>query len=276
MLGIELRKLREASKLTGHQVAARLGWSHSKVSRIEKGESPLAEVDVPPLLALYGVTDAAEVRQITALARQSRQQGWWHSYGDALPNWFRAYVGFEADASVIETYEAELIPGLLQTEEYAREVIRAMSPELNAEDAERRTAARLQRQEILTGNTPPLIWAVLNESTIRRVVRSSATMRRQLAHLVTVADTSPNVTVQVLPFDAGAHASMGYSFSIMSFASLPMSIVYSEGATSATYMDKDSDVSRHKDIFGRLKRAALPPDRSVALVNRIAEEHNDA
>jgi transcriptional regulator with XRE-family HTH domain len=272
-LGSELRKMREGRKLTGAHLAKELSWSESKISRIESGKSPMSDGDAKLLLAQYGVYDAQEVRQFISLVRRSRQPGWWHSYGDALPDWFKAYVGFESDASEINLYETELVPGILQTEEYARAVIARLKFEASAEEVERRAALRIQRQETLSGAGSPRVWAVLNEAILRRPVGSAQVMHKQLHHLADVADANPNVTVQILPFAAGAHCSMGYSFSVLSFEDIPGSIVYTEGLTSATYMDKLSDVSRHAEIFKRLMASSTRPDSSVDWLRTTAEEY---
>lgn len=275
-LGTELRHMREAKGLTGALVAKQLGWSESKVSRIESGKSPLSDKDAKLLLVQYGKDDPQEIKQFISLVRKSREQGWWHSYGDALPAWFKAYVGFEADASQIRGYQNELIPGLLQTEDYARAVIRAMNPELAQDEVDLRATARIQRQEILRRDSPPRVWVILNEAVMRRVVGSPATMRVQLEHLADLATTHPNVTVQVLQFDAGAHAALGYSFLILSFADIPGSVAYAEGPTSATYMDKPGDLRRHEEIFQQLVASATGPEKSVTFMKEIANAYNQA
>jgi transcriptional regulator with XRE-family HTH domain len=275
-LGGELRILRRSRNLTTAQVAKALTWSESKVSRIETGKSPLSDHDARDLLTQYGVEDPEEVRQFVSLVRRSRQNGWWHSFGDALPDWFRPYLGFESDAATILTYQSELVPGLLQTESYARAVIRSMNPELSADEIDARASARVQRQGILSTDNPPRVWAIINEAVVRRVIGSTSIMQEQLKSLADLADTLPNVTVQVLPFDAGAHAALGYSFSYMSFEDVPGSIAYSEAPTSATYLDKASDLSRHEDIFQRLVAAAERPEKSINMIRTIAEGYSHA
>jgi transcriptional regulator with XRE-family HTH domain len=275
-LGQELRNLRQAKNLTAAQVAKSLAWSESKVSRIEGGKSPLSDQDAKLLLNEYGVQDPEEVRQFIALTRRSRQNGWWHSFGDALPEWFKPYLGFESDAASIWTYQTELVPGLLQTESYAQAVIRATEPDFSTDEVEARASARVQRKSILTDDHAPKVWAILNEAVLRRVVGSKAIMQEQLRSLADLAQEQPNVTVQVLPFDAGAHVSMGYSFSYLSFEDVPGSIVYAEGLTSATYLDKQSDLSRHEEIFQRLVAASERPEKSVDMIRNIAEEYSHA
>ncbi|MFF2653204.1 helix-turn-helix domain-containing protein [Streptomyces sp. NPDC058045] len=275
-LGTELRKMRQSNDMTAAQVAKALGWSESKVSRIESGKSPLSDQDAQLLLARYGVEDPQDVRQFISLARRSRQNGWWHSYGEALPDWLKPYLGFESDAASIWTYQTELVPGLFQTEGYARAVIGSMNPELSADEVEVRASARVQRQEILTNEDPPRVWAIVNEAVIRRVVGSNDVMSEQLQVLADVAESLPTVTVQVLPFDAGSHVAMGYSFSYLSFEDVPGSIAYSEGPTSATYLDKDSDLTRHAEIFQRLVASSERPEKSIELIRTVAEDYRHA
>ncbi|MFJ7246141.1 helix-turn-helix domain-containing protein [Kitasatospora sp. NPDC098652] len=273
-LGGELGKLRASREMNAKDVASALGWSASKLSRIESGLVPLQERDAAKLLAHYGVTSADEVKHFLSLTRQSRQQGWWHAYGEALPDWFRAYVGFESDAAKIETYQCELVPGLLQTEEYARHVIRAMNPTESAEEVDRRVALRMDRQQILDRREPPQLWAIIGEAVIRRPVGGSRTMADQLNHLATMADEHPHITIQVLPFSAGAHAAMGASFSILSFNDIPGSVAYSEATTSSIYSERPHEIARHEDAFHRLMASSVQPERSIAWLREVAEEYS--
>ncbi|WP_380284593.1 helix-turn-helix domain-containing protein [Kitasatospora purpeofusca] len=272
-LGGELGKLRSLRDLSAKDVAAALGWSASKLSRIESGLVSLQERDAAKLLAHYGITSPDEVKQFLKLTRQSRQQGWWHAYGDALPDWFRAYVGFESDATKIVTYQCELVPGLLQTESYARHVIRAMKPMESAEDVERRVAFRMERQQIFERSDPPQFWAVIGEAVIRRPIGDGPTMAAQLEHLAAMAHERPNITIQVLPFSAGAHAAMGASFSLLSFSDIPGSVAYSEATTSSIYTERPSEVARHEDTFLRLMASAVQPEKSISWLKKVAEEY---
>ncbi len=273
-LGGELGKLRAARDLSAKDVAAALGWSASKLSRIESGLVSLQERDAAKLLAHYGISSPEEVKQFLSLTRQSRQQGWWHAYGDALPERFRAYVGFEADATKIATFQCELVPGLLQTERYARHIMRSMAPTESTEDIELRLALRMQRQAILDRHGPPQLWAVIGESAIRRPVGGESVMAEQLRHIATMAEERPNITVQVLPFAAGAHTAMGSSFSILSFSDIPGSIVYSETITAKTYIEQQSEISRHEDVFHRLMASSTQPEKSILWLRKAAEEYS--
>ena len=273
-LGSELGKLRMSREMHAKDVAAALDWSASKLSRIESGLVPLQERDAAKLLAHYGVTSPDEVKRFINLTRQSRQQGWWHAYGDALPDWFRAYVGFESDAAKIVTYQCELVPGLLQTEAYARQVIRAMNPTESAEEVERRVALRMDRQQILDRPEPPQLWAIIGEAVIRRPVGGNQNMTEQLNHLAAMAEERPNITIQVLPFSAGAHAAMGASFSILSFNDIPGSVAYSEATTSSIYSERPQEIARHEDAFHRLMASSVQPERSIAWLREVAKEYS--
>ncbi len=271
-LGTELSKLRTSRRMAAKDVAATLGWSASKLSRIESGSVPLQDRDAAKLLAHYGVDEPTEIKQFIGLTRQSRQQGWWHAYGDALPDWFRAYIGLEADATKIETFQCELVPGLLQTEDYARQVIRAMNPAEAAADIERRVALRMERQQILDRRQAPRIWAVIGEAVIRRQVGDPSVMRDQLNHMADMAEARPNISIQVLPFSAGAHAAMGSSFSVLSFSDIPGRVAYSEATTSSIYTERQSEIARHEDTFLRLMASSVQPEKSVSWLKEVAEE----
>ncbi|MFE7189800.1 helix-turn-helix domain-containing protein [Kitasatospora sp. NPDC057541] len=273
-LGGELGKLRAQRDLSAKDVAAALGWSASKLSRIESGLVSLQERDAAKLLAHYGITSPDEVKQFLSLTRQSRQQGWWHAYGDALPERFRAYVGFEADATRISTFQCELVPGLLQTEHYARNIMRSMKPTESTEELELRLALRMQRQAILDRHDPPQLWAIVGEAAMRRPVGDESVMAEQLNHIAAMAEERPNITVQVLPFSAGAHAAMGSSFSVLSFSDIPGSIVYSETVTTKTYIEQQPEISRHEDIFHRLMASSTQPERSISWLRKVAEEYS--
>ena len=272
-LGAELGRLRAACNMQAKDVAAGFGWSASKLSRIESGHVPLQDRDAKLLLTHYGVSDPAEVKRFIGLTRQSRQQGWWHAYGDAIPDWLRMYVGFESDAARIVTFQNELVPGLLQTELYAREVIRAMNPTESVDDIDRRVALRMERQKILDRRDPPQLWAIIGEAVMMRPVGSHAVIRAQLEHLANMAEMEPNVTIQVLPYSAGAHAAMGVSFSILSFGDIPGSVAYSEAATSSIYTDREGEIARHEDTFDRLMASSVQPEKSISWLREMAREY---
>src|SRR6202790_1440664 len=207
VLGSQLHKLRESRGITAEHAAEAIRGSHSKISRMEHGRVGFKERDVGDLLTLYGVTDSEERAALLNLAREANTPGWWHAYSDILPTWLEAYVGLEAAASVLRTYEVQLVPGLLQTEQYARALIRQGSATTEEEIA-RRGELKVSRQEILRRPDAPQLWAVVDEGALRRPAGSTEVVRGQLKHLIEVTD-HPAVTLQVLPFQAGAHAAMG-------------------------------------------------------------------
>src|SRR5450755_3986864 len=227
VLGAQLRRLREAREITTEQAAEAIRGSHSKISRMEHGRVGFKDRDVSDLLTLYGVTDPGERASLLALAREANTPGWWHTYSDILPAWLEAYVGLEAAASVLRTYEVQLVPGLLQTEEYARALIRQGSA-ASEEEIARRGELRVSRQEILRRPDAPQLWAVVDEGALRRPVGSTEVIRGQLKHLIEVTD-HPAVTLQVLPFQVGAHSAMGGPFTILRFAEPDLAdVVYIE------------------------------------------------
>lgn len=270
-LRLELRRLREEAGLTHSDVARRLEWSPSKVSRIETGQSRVQTGDVRDLLEIYGITDEGIRESLVQLAREARRRGWWTRYTDVLGS--GTYVGLEAEAAGLHTYESMFIPGLLQTEDYARAVIRAGQARPDPDTLERRLSARMVRQEILERPDPPEIWAVLDESVVRRPVGGAEVMQAQLAHLIEVS-TRPNttVTLQVLPFTAGAHPGMNGPFVILTFntpTDPPM--VYLETATDGLYLEEPADVERYTLRFSHLVARALGPDESRTMIAGLAE-----
>ncbi|MGV9263505.1 helix-turn-helix domain-containing protein [Kitasatospora sp. NPDC003701] len=276
-LGSEFRRLREQTGLQAKAVADTLGFSAAKVSRIESGQTTLKESDVRALLELYGVSDEFERRQFISLTRRSTQRGWWHDYGDALPDWFQTYVGLEADAARIRAYETELVPGLLQTRDYARALFRTAPSGHGPAEVERRVRLRIQRQEVFQRPDPPVVRAILNESVLRRQVGGADVMRAQVNHLVELAQ-KPSVELQVLPFSTGTHPSMSMAFHILSFADVPGEIVYVEALTSSLYIEKESDIARHALVFDQLAATAMNAEDSLSWMHELATEgygHDD-
>ena len=267
-LGIELRRLREQAGITIDTVADRSGFSSSKVSRIETGHIGASPRDVRDILAIYGV-HGGDADELVQVARQARQKGWWHLYGPILSG---AYIGLEAEATASKAYEVQLVPGLLQTPEYAECVIRAAKPDIHAEELARRVELRMKRQALLTQEEALLLWVVLDEAAIRRVVGSARVMRGQLEHLVR-ATGLPNVTVQVLAFAAGAHAGMDGTFSILEYTGTPdLDVVFAENAAGGLFLEKEEELQRYKAIFSELCASALSPEQSaVVLADRARE-----
>lgn len=266
-LGGQLRKLRESRNITREAAGDAIRGSHAKISRLELGRTGFKERDIRDLLTLYGVNDPAEREQFLDLARQANEPGWWHRYSDLLPSWFSTYLGLEQAAIKIRTYEAHLVPGLLQTPDYARAVLTLGSDDA---DTERRVDVRRLRQEILFRVDPPVVWAVIDEAALHRPVGGPDVHREQMEHLIELAGL-PNVTIQVLPFSAGEHAAAGSSFSILRFseAELP-DVVYLEHLTSALYLDRRQDLAQYRSVMDRLSVQALPPGDSIEKLREYA------
>jgi transcriptional regulator with XRE-family HTH domain len=267
-LGIELRRLRDAAGVTIETVADQLGCSSSKISRIETGHIGASPRDVTEMLTIYGVSDdlAAELLQV---ARDARQKGWWQAYGTALSG---AYVGFEQATSRIKAYEAQLIPGLLQTPDYATAVITAARPNITIELLQRRLEVRSKRQSLLSVDDPLDLWVILDEAVFHRMVGGPVIMSVQFERLLAAAQ-EPNITVQVLPFARGAHAGMEGTFTILEYSEdVYQDLVFVENAAGGLFLEKDGDLERYQALFGILHETALPPDRSLELISTRAKE----
>ena len=267
-LAAELRRLREASGLTHEDVAAALGWHRSKIGRIESAQFVrLSLTDLRAMLDLYRVKDGAQRELLAALAREARQRGWWHTYSDVLPDPHSTFIGLEAGTSAIRTYQAQLVPGLLQTEDYTRAVLQATRMTTRDTDKARRfVEVRKARQELLYQEPAVTLWAVLDEAVLRRLIGGPAVMRAQLARLSEAAGL-PNVTLQVLPDKAGEHAALEGSFTILGFAGTgEQSVVYIDATTGGVYVEKAEDVERYASVFDHVRAAALSPKDSVAFI----------
>jgi transcriptional regulator with XRE-family HTH domain len=271
LLGTQLRRLREARGITAHDAARAIRASESKISRIELGRNAFREVDIADLLTLYGITDLDEREQMLSLASQANQPGWWHRYQDVLPGWFQSYIGLEESAESIRSFDAQFVPGLLQTEEYARALIRRGSA-VSEEDVSRRAELRVSRQEVLGGPDPPQLWAVIDEGALRRPAGSKEIVREQLRYLIEAAD-HPAVTLQILPFSAGAHSAMGGPFTILRSAEPDLAdVVYIEQLTSALYLDKPVEVDSYLEVMEQLCLQAEPAASTGTLLQQILSE----
>jgi transcriptional regulator with XRE-family HTH domain len=268
-LAVELMRRREASGLSREEAARRLEWSTSTIFRIETGRSRPQPGNVRVLLDLYGVT-GSERDGLIQLARESRQPGWWHSFRDVLPNPYEVYIGLEGGAASIRNFEPVVVPGLLQTEDYARAMFKGGPRELERDEIERRVEVRLARQQILTRDDRPRLWAVIDEAVIHRLVGDPAVMRAQLGHLIDTAEQG-KTTVQVVPFRAGAHAGTTGPFVILDFPEpTDPAVVYVETLAGDIYLEERADVNRYTIAFDRLLAAALHPDDSVRLIQQVA------
>jgi hypothetical protein len=272
LVGAQLRRLRTDKEITREQAGEAIRASEWKIHRLENGQVGFKERDIIDLLRLYGVTDPTEVAELVALAREANSPGWWQHYGDVLPPWFRTYVDLESVATLIRTYEGQFIPGLLQTDDYMRAVVQGAHLDESSEEAGRRVRLRMARQTLLTREQPPRLWAVVDEAAMRRPVGGREVMRGQLERLIEAAKL-PNVTLQVLAFDAGAHPAMVGSFSVLRFPEeeLP-DVVYLEHLTSALYLNKPEEVDQYLHIMESICVRAAPPDQTVALLHQIMEE----
>ena len=272
LLGIQLRRLREAKNITPEQAGYEIRASRSKISRVEHGRVGFKVRDVEDLLTLYGVSDGQERQRMLALAQQANNQGWWAKYDDIMPDWFESYVGLEQATSLIRTYELQFVPGLFQTEDYARAVTVLGHRSAPPSEIERRVGLRMQRQDLLATQEPPRIWAVIDESALRRPVGGRDVMRAQLRHLMEVAEL-PRVTLQVMPFSQGGHPAAGGSFTIMRFAEpdLP-DIVYIEQLTGALYLDRRDEADNYMEVMNRLSAEAETPADSTDLLAEIIKD----
>jgi transcriptional regulator with XRE-family HTH domain len=272
LLGTQLRRLREANGITRQTAGYTIRASDAKISRLELGRVGYKQRDVADLLTLYGVTDEQERETFLTLARQASSPGWWHKYSDVLPSWFETYLGLEQAASVIRTYQVQFIPGLFQTEDYVRAVTLLGNPGAEPSDIDPRVELRMARQDILTRADPPRVWAVVDENALRRSVGGTRVMRGQLQRLIELTEL-PNVTLQAITFDAGAHAAAGGPFSILRFADTDIhDIAYLEQLTSALYLDKRTDVDNYLMVMDRLCAEAISPSETRQLLARILKD----
>ncbi|WP_225837792.1 helix-turn-helix transcriptional regulator [Streptomyces sp. NK08204] len=271
LLGSQLRRLREARGITREAAGYSIRASESKISRMELGRVSFKTRDVEDLLTLYGITDEAERESLLSLAREANVAGWWHSYSDVLPSWFPTYVGLEGAASLIRVYEVQFVHGLLQTEAYARAVVRRGMKGAGAADVERRVALRLERQKHLLDDNAPEFHIVLDEAALRRPYGDREVMRGQLQHLIDLSER-PNVRLQVMPFSLGGHSGESGAFTILSFPESDLSdVVYLEQLTSALYLDKREDVAQYEQALKELQQDSPGPDESRDLLRGLIQ-----
>ncbi|MGH3158984.1 MAG: helix-turn-helix domain-containing protein [Streptosporangiaceae bacterium] len=277
-LGRHLRELRNHQRLTVRAAAERLEWSEAKIWRIETGQTAMRSLDVEQICRIYGAPgDLTEA--LMALAKETKSKGWWQAYGDVIPEWFDVYIGLEEAASEICNYESELVPGLFQTEEYIRTMIKTIKPDVDAEEVDRRVRLRVARQALMRRATaPPQLRVVLNEGILRRPVGGPEMMVRQLDHLNATAEL-PNVSLRIVPFGLGMHDGLvSGPFVILRFPlngdgtdSEPPT-VYMDGFTGALYLDKPYEVERYAMAFDNVWDASLDEAQSKQFIHRAAEE----
>jgi transcriptional regulator with XRE-family HTH domain len=272
MLGGQLRRLREAKRITLEDAGYVIRASGSKMSRLETGRVGFKSRDIADLLTLYGVTDEQERETLQELARKASAMGWWHDYADVMPAWLEPYIGLEQAASSIRCHEMQSVPGLLQTADYARAIAILAHPGGSADEIERRVSLRMARQAVLSRATPAHLWLVLDEAALRRPVGRPEVMRGQLRHLIDMADR-PNVTLQVMPLTTGESAAAGGPFTILRFSEpeLP-DVVCLEQLTSALYLDKRETVDHYLAVLDRLCVEALTTSSSVKMISELLED----
>lgn len=270
-LWAELRRLRERAGWTGEEAAQRLGWSAAKLSRMENGKRGIKVADLQQVLAVYGVDDDRK-EHLLQLARTAHERDWWDAQTENLPAEFGTYLSLEAEASSLRCFDAQLFSGLMQTADYARHVIRAALMNLySPAEVERRVELRLARQAILERPERPALWCVLDEAILHRVIGGPETMRAQYERVIELAEL-PNVTLQVLPFEVGAHPVTSGTFAILRFPSRFFDdVVYVEEMASGLYVESEKEVHRYSLAFDHVRAIALSPDESLALIKRSAK-----
>jgi len=270
-LGALLRKLRLGKGLTVEQAAERLLFSMSKLSRIETGHGAATPRDIRDLCDLYGIADEAERDRMMNLAVQSKQQAWWQSYDLS----YETYVGLEAEAVLISAFQSSVVHGLLHTADYARAGHEGAMPKLDADQIEMQIEAKLTRQRILTRDNPPRLTVVLDEAALHRVVGGRRVMAEQLAKILDVS-ALPNVTVQVLPYEVGAHPAVESNFTILELPDPTPGVVFAEGLVGSTYLERDDDFARYQSIFCKLTSIALSPQDSRDLISNFLRGYENS
>jgi transcriptional regulator with XRE-family HTH domain len=269
-LAAELRRLRESAGLTQEDVSERTGKDRSTLYRLENAQQRPQRSTLIQLLDLYG-TSPQQRADLLALLREASQRGWMQPHRSDLPEIYSDYISFESEARSVSNYESLFIPGLLQTEDYTRAVIRGILPHASAAQVDSRVTARMERQALLTADNPPQLWAIMDEAAARRIVGGPAVMREQLARLRDIA-ALPNVTVQVIPYEAGAHPGMPGSFIVLEFPDpADQSLVYIDSMAGDLFLEDDMEIRRYILMFEHLRAAALRPDESATLLAAIAE-----
>ncbi|WP_406353266.1 helix-turn-helix domain-containing protein [Streptomyces sp. NBC_01635] len=275
-LGDELRRLREAAALTTTQAAEALDCTKGKISRIENGRVTVRIPDLTAMLLAYGAADAELRDRLSLLARKAnrrRRQGWWNQYGSVLADTYRDYIALEAMAGTIRTFQAQLVPGLLQTPEYIRAVTVASHQWQTADEIEQFVQVRLARQERLISDSPLQLWAVLSEAVLLQQVGGPKVMSAQLEQLL-IASERPNVTIQVLPFSRGAHASMFGPYVVLGFPEeAALDVVLADNPTGSMWLEREAEVGRYQELFDAARTSALSPVESRTVIRRRAKEH---
>ncbi|MGW3268350.1 helix-turn-helix domain-containing protein [Streptomyces sp. NPDC001056] len=274
ILGRRLEELRIRAGLGYAEAGAAIGVSHSTIRRMEAAKvARLRLTDAEKLLQIYGMTDRHEIDTFLRSVREANKRGWWHAYRDVMPAWCAAYFSLEQAADRIRGYENQCVPGLLQTEDYARALLRATDPNASAETTERRVALRMRRQQLLAGTEPPRVWIVMDETVLRRPVGGPGVMRAQIDHLVELG-RSPQVTVQLMPFAHGPHPAMAAAaYHLFRFRARELpDLVYVDGLLGAEYLDRPDHVEAYREALDRLAAQAAPAARTETLLGAIRAE----
>jgi transcriptional regulator with XRE-family HTH domain len=270
-LAAELRSLRAASGLTREEVVERTGINSVTMYRIEHARVRPQTRTLRTLLDLYGM-DRDQQGELVELLRDARERGWLHPYQSELPEQYMTFIGFEGEARSSWNYESLFVPGLLQTEDYARAVITGVLPFASRDEVERRVEVRMQRQEVLQNENPLELWGIVDEAALRRQVGGRAVMRAQVRHLLEASEL-PNITFQLIPLDVGAHAGMPGSFVFLQFAdeAIPP-VIYIDSMVGDLFLEAESDIRRYRLVFEHLRAVAASPDVSRSLLASIAAE----
>ncbi|MEU6645908.1 helix-turn-helix transcriptional regulator [Saccharomonospora sp. NPDC046836] len=271
ILGAQLRRLREGAGISRADAGYHIRASESKISRLELGRVGFKERDVEDLLTMYGVGDLEDRVSFLALVKQSNQPGWWQKFNEFMPKWFDDFVGLEEAASRIQTYELQFVPGLLQTEDYARAIVTHGLPENASAAEEGRVALRMRRQRLLFRPNAPRLWAVVDESVLHRPIGGRAAHRAQLDQLLELT-TMPHITVQVVPYGRSGYAAEG-AFTLLRFAEAELpNICYIEHIAGGLYLDRPDEIELIGRSLDRLAVDAETPERSRQLVMKIRAE----
>lgn len=270
-LAAELRRLRASAELTREDVTDRTGINAATLYRIETARVRPQQRTLSTLLHLYEVAEPQR-GELLALSQGASVQGWLRPYHSELPEEYTAYISFEAEARAVRNYESLFIPGLLQTEDYARAVIKGVLPMASTRETEQRVRARVERQVVLAKDEPLHLWVIMDEAAVRRMVGGPKIMREQLLRLTAVA-AEPHMTLQVIPFSAGAHAGMPGSFVLMSFPDVEEpEVIYIDSMAGDLFLEAEVDVRRYGTMFDNLRAVALSPDDTSGLIAKLAEE----
>ncbi|WP_335991722.1 helix-turn-helix domain-containing protein [Glycomyces sp. MUSA5-2] len=274
MIGGQLRRLREAADITRKDAGFEIRGSESKISRMELGRVSFRLRDIEDLLVMYGITDQAEIERMVNLCREANRPSWWHPYGESLPDWFQTYLDLESAASTIRSYEVQLVPGLLQSREYARSLLMLGYGHTPLREIDNRIELRMARQKVLDRETDPAtLWTVIDEAALHRPFGGYGVMREQLLALAEACDR-PNVRIQIVRFDSGAHSGAGAPFTWLRFAYPELDdVIYMEHLTGGLYLDRDADVDAYQAAMEHLCVQAAQPRDTQDIIHEIIRDH---